>query len=216
MSAASFLPEQSSSAAVAVDTSVGSGLPKATDSDFALAGRLVAALVARPQQLLGPLMSYIVDAIQVSNLVIPISQIVGTQNLVDDTTAAALAARHVGIATAEGEVSVTSTSLDTFSGAPAITSLDDGTWAVVFGAAANGDDAASGSSVLLAARTNGASDSATAESQIQGLYSSIARGVTTTLSAGDGANSIALVAKTTIAGHTSKVREAWILAIKIA
>ena len=79
-----------------------------------------------------------------------------------------------------------------------------------------GDDAASGSALQLAARPNGSGNTNAAETQEQNYYTSIARGDTVTLGAGAGANSLQLVALTTIGGHTSKVRATWIACLKFS
>lgn len=52
-----------------------------TDADLQLAARVVGALAARPQQLIGPLMGYITDAMGISNLLLPIGQIVGYKRI---------------------------------------------------------------------------------------------------------------------------------------
>lgn len=116
------------------------------------------------------------------------------------------------IATSESEQSVTSTTFATFTSAPSIGSLPNGNYVVLFGAAAEGDDAATGSIVHLAASVNGATPTVYAESTLQGSYASVARGVLGSLSSG--ANTVALVGLTTIAGHTSKLRDAWLMTLK--
>lgn len=85
-----FLPEGGPAGGDAY-TSPGLGsVPRASDADIQLASRLVSAFLARPQQLLSPLMAYITDAIQVSNLLLPIGQVVGFTDFVSTQVSASI------------------------------------------------------------------------------------------------------------------------------
>lgn len=109
----------------AADTSV-------SDQDLQLASRMVAALVARPQQLIGPLMGYIVDAMGISNLLLPIRQIVGYQAFVSTQVTAAL--------DTSGSLSLGPAVSGTASG-PALSGLVPGSYIILAGFDYSGMDA---------------------------------------------------------------------------
>lgn len=181
--------------------------------------RVLTAAANNPNLMPENFMAYMLDWIQTQRLSIPLGQVFGYQNsvasIVGKSVTEALNDMFVyHVANAEGEEPVTSTSYSPWAGSPELTGLDDGKWFVVWGASAKGDDSAGGSALQLAVRPNGSGSTNFAESQEQAYYTSIARGDSVTLGAGSGSNTLQLIALTTISGHTSKVRYAWIAALK--
>jgi hypothetical protein len=187
-------------------------------------------------------MGYVLDWLQINKLVIPVGQVFGfkafqteldatTAGLATTTAAAAAAAATANAAaaaaaalagslvfhvnTVEGEIGITSGTYVTFSG-PILTSLDPGQYFVAWGGSMLGDDAASGSSLLTTVQPNGSGAGNPCEQQNQNYYSSCARGDVVTLSAGAGSNTLEMIALSSIAGHTGKIRHAWIAAAKFA
>jgi hypothetical protein len=197
--------------------SVSPANPETTKEDIALMQRVLAAASRNPNMIPADFMAYLIDYLQTQRLSLPIGQVFGYDNSVNSIVASALAATFKAhIASSEPEVSITSTSYATFTGAPAITGLDDGQYLVLWGASAKGDDSAGGSDLNFTYIANGSATGNICEQQDQDWYSSVARGDTVTLGAGAGANTLAMVALTTTAGHTSKIRNAWIACLKYA
>jgi hypothetical protein len=179
--------------------------------------RVLSAAVQNPSMIPADFLAYVVDYIQTQRLTTPLGQIIGYDNATNTIVNTALAKMFTAhVATSETEVNITSSSLATFTSAPSISSLDNGQYAVVWGTSGNGDTAGSGSALYVAVRANGSSDTNEAETQTQAIHVSIARAAAVTLSAGAGSNTLAMVARTNSAGHTSVLRRSWLLALKFS
>lgn len=210
-----FMPEGGTQVEPGV-TAATPASPETTSEDIALMQRVFAAAIRNPNLIPSDFMSYLVDFIQTQRLDVPIGQVFGYQQQTDASITAAVKNIFTAhIAHAEAQVDITSNSYATFSGAPSISGLDNGSYVVWWGASANGDIASGGSSLNLTFRSNGATTGDVCEQGSQNVYSSIARADTTVaLSAGAGANTLDLVALTTAAGKTSRMRDVYLACLK--
>ena len=149
-----FLPDNGSSAPASGSTEFTPGTPETTQNDVALMQRVFQAAAANPLMLPADFMSYIVDYVQTSRLIIPIGQVFGFSGFT--------AQASDFIATSETTTSNTYTNLATVG--PTLDGLAAGRY-VIFLTSLSAI-ATAGGQAYMSVSVNGAAASDTGSSQV--------------------------------------------------
>lgn len=141
-----FLPETTPTQAGVVTP----GTQPVTDSDYALADKVVRALLAKPAgKTIDQLSSYILDYIQVNNLLLPISQIVGFSQFT----------AQIATPITTNETTGSTSYVDLTTTGPTLSGLSDGAYVFLFGAEAKNSTGGDGAVMSLSYNGSGALDS---------------------------------------------------------
>lgn len=171
------------------------------DKDLELAARVVAALVARPQQLIGPLMGYIADAMGLANLLIPVGQLVGFTGFTPQ------GANYID--TNESTTSGSYTDLATVG--PTLSEVAPGSYLLLYGSTMSNE---SGSNASVAPSVNGAGPAA--GTAIVTNSTANIPGATARLVDLPSASNTVKLQYASSSGNTSHFGQRWLIAIKYA
>lgn len=196
-----FLPEQTQPAPSGVSEFT-PGSPATTQDDVALMQRVFQAAAANPLMLPTDFMSYVLDYVQTSRLIIPIGQVFGFIQYAP------------GFTKIETQESTTSTLfVDLSTVGPEVDGLADGQFIALWGAACFTTDATK--QALVALSVNGVTD-ATVYTECQGGSPvSVARGTVLTLSNG-GSNSVKCVYASGDVTNTASFRHRWLILLRVS
>lgn len=197
-----FLPDGFDQATPTGVTEFTPASQQTTQEDVALMQRVFGAAAANPLMLPPDFMSYILDYIQTSRLIIPIGQVFGFVQYMP------------GFTSIETEQSTTSISFtDLGMTGPEVDGLVDGQFIALWGASCFTSDATK--QALVALSVNGVTDTTIYTECQGGSPVSVARGTVLTLANG-GSNSVKCMYASGDAASTASFRHRWLILLRVS
>lgn len=201
-----FLPEDSQGQPQDGVVSITPASPQTTQADVALMQRVFQAAAENPLMLPADFMSYVLDYVQTSRLIVPIGQVFGFSQFTANIA--------TPVSTLESTTSTTFGALTT--AGPSLSGVGDGKYLILFGCEA--DIATSGQQALMGISVNGSTPASANGDACAGASTTAVSGVSiATAKTLSNAGSNTITAQYASSGGSSaSFRNRWLIALKFA